>query len=261
VILLDGPMGTRLEALGVPTPAPLWSAAAIDTHPDVIARIHREYAEAGATHHTAATFRTKRRQAGARWEALADAAVALCRRSIPPDHRVLGSVAPLEDCWRPDLSPADPRPEHRELARRLATSCDVLLCETFAHVGEALVACEECVATGLPTWVSFTAGYDASLLTPEEIARGAREAVQRGASAVLANCIPADDTLRYVERIADLGVPFGAYANAGAGPIEPRRYADLAERWAERGASIVGSCCGTGPEHVRELARRFGHRK
>ena len=71
MILLDGPLGTELDARGVATPPPLWSAAAITEAPDVIQAIHRDYALAGATLHTTNTFRTRPRQAGPAWATLA----------------------------------------------------------------------------------------------------------------------------------------------------------------------------------------------
>ncbi|MDC3961277.1 homocysteine S-methyltransferase family protein [Polyangium jinanense] len=265
--ILDGPMGTELAARGVPTPAPLWSALALDRAPEVVAAIHRDYAAAGATVHTANTFRTKRRSAGERWEELARRAVVIARESVPPGHRIAGSVAPLEDCYRPDLSPTNPRPEHRELCEVLADAgVDLILCETFPHVGEALIAVEEALRTGLPVWVAFTAGPDADLLTPAEVLAGAREAAERGASAVLINCTKATRTLPYVEKLAEVGIPFGVYANAGAvqegiGWGEAARgaelYAELAEAWIQAGATIVGGCCGTGPQHVRAIADRM----
>lgn len=258
-------MGTELAARGVATPAPRWSAEALDVAPEVVAAIHRGYAAAGAAVHTTNTFRTKRRQIPDRWEELARRAVAIARASVPATCRVAGSVAPLEDCYRPDLSPPDPRPEHRELARALAAAgVDLLLCETFPHVGEALIAVEEAAATGLPTWVAFTAGPGADLLTPAEVEAGAREAVRRGASAVLVNCTPAQETLRYVERLAGAGaLQYGAYANAGSPadgigwgsqPGGARSYAAYAASWARAGATILGGCCGTGPEHIEALA-------
>jgi S-methylmethionine-dependent homocysteine/selenocysteine methylase len=190
--------------------------------------------------------------------------VSIARAAVPPGHRVAGSIAPLEDCYRPDLSPKDPGPEHRELARLLADAgVDLLLCETFPHIGEALSAVDEAVATGVETWVAFTAGPDARLLSPSQIEEGARQAVVRGARAVLVNCIPALRTLEYVERLAGLGVPFGAYANAGA-PDDANRgsetYAALAAEWVRKGASIVGSCCGTGPAHIGALRSWFAVR-
>ncbi len=142
------------------------------------------------------------------------------------------------------------------------------MCETFPHVVEALIAVEEAAATGLPVWVAFTAGPEADLLSPGEVERGAREAVSRGASAVLVNCVPAARTLAYVERLAEIGVPFGAYANAGTpeegigwgaeGPEAAQAYLEFARSWVNAGASIVGGCCGTGPRHIEALAAHFG---
>ncbi|WP_234023356.1 homocysteine S-methyltransferase family protein [Sorangium cellulosum] len=279
-MILDGPLGTELAARGVATPAPLWSAAAlVDARGcEAVRAIHREYTRAGATVHTANTFRTKRRQAGDAWAELAARAVALAREATSAGHRVAGSIAPLEDCYRPDLSPTGARAEHRELSRALAAAgVDLLLCETFPHVGEALVALEEAAATGVEAWVSFTPGPSADLLSPEDVGRAAREAASRGARAVLVNCAPATRTLEYVERLAASGVPFGAYANAGAADeglgwaggqdsASAARYAALARRWIEAGATIVGGCCGTGPAHIaalrvvvdEERARRAG---
>ena len=265
-IVLDGPIGTELDRRGVDTSLPLWSARALVEAPEVLAAIHRDYADAGAEVHTANTFRSRRVTLGDRWEELTHRAVAIARASVPAGHRVAGSLAPIEDCYRPDLSPPDPRPEHRAMARALAAAgCDLILCETFPHVGEGLVAVEEAVATGVPVWAAFTAGPSADLLTTDAIARAAIEAARRGAIAVLVNCVPATDTLRFVERLADAGVPFGAYANAGApderigwrapeeDPAAPSRYAALAREWLRAGATIIGSCCGTGPAHIRAL--------
>ncbi len=288
ITLLDGPMGSLLNARGVATPAPLWSAAALVAAPAEVAQIHADYAAAGATVHTANTFRTKERnvgrlrpppwapyQAGAAWETLTRRAVEIARAAVPSGHRVAGSLAPLEDCYRPDLSPPAPRPEHRAMARALASAgVDLLLCETFPHVGEALIAVEEAVLTGLPVWVAFTAGPEAELLTPAEMERGAREAIHRGATAILVNCTAAHLTLPYVEALARAcaadAIPFGAYANAGDAPehfnravSDPEaveRYVEHAATWIEAGATLVGSCCGTGPAHITALAAALhGH--
>lgn len=268
--LLDGPMGTELGRRGLPTPAPEWSAAALRHDGALVAEVHRAYTAAGATVHTANTFRTQPRPCPHDWRTLLARAVALARQSAPADHRVAGSMAPLLDCYSPWLSPAQPRPEHRLIARALAEEgVDLLLVETFPHVGEALVAVEEAVATGLPTWASFTPGPEGDLLSPDEVARGARQAAERGASALLVNCLPASRALQWLRPLLDLGLglPIGVYANAGhpteelgwqADPTQAgERYADLAEEWVQAGVSIVGSCCGTGPETIAALSRRF----
>jgi S-methylmethionine-dependent homocysteine/selenocysteine methylase len=254
--IVDGAMGTELIARGAAAPTPGWSAHALDSAPNLVATIHREYAAAGARMHTANTFRTKRRQLGNRWEELARRALTIARAAVPADHVIAGSIAPLEDCYRPDLSPAEPRAEHRELARVLAEAgADVLLCETFANPREAAIAVEEAVATGKPTWAALTAGPDGALLTPEELESGARECVKRGAEAVLVNCVAAERTLAYVERLRETGRPFGAYANFFGRSAPAEDYAIYARAWVDVGASIVGGCCGTGPAHIAALAR------
>jgi S-methylmethionine-dependent homocysteine/selenocysteine methylase len=266
VVVLNGPMGTELVRRGVAAPPPAWSAHALDVAPDVIAQIHRDYAAAGATVHTANTFRTQRRSVGGQWEALARQAVRIARESVPPGHRVAGSIAPLEDCYRPDRSLGEAAgEEHAELARALADAgVDLLLCETFPHAVEAMVAVREAVRTGIETWVALTAGPDASLMTPQGMREAARACAGEGAAVVLVNCTPATQTLRYLEALAQVGAAFGAYANAGSAGdrigwgvnVEEgaANYAHWARAWIDAGATVVGSCCGTGPRHVAELA-------
>jgi S-methylmethionine-dependent homocysteine/selenocysteine methylase len=276
ITLLDGPLGTELAARGVSTPLPLWSAAAIDAAPEIIAEIHRDYAKAGATVHTANTFRTKRRTAGEDWLRLTNEAVRIARQNVPQQHRIAGSISPLEDCYHPERSPGRlSRPEHREMAEALAAAdCDLLLCETFPNLEEAVVAVEEAVRTGVATWLALTAGPDSNLLTPAQMVLGARQAVSLGASAVMVNCTPATDTLRFIEALqaARLGVPIGAYANAGSvdeqvgwqssGAIASKAkgaalYCELAKQWIASGATLIGGCCGTTPAHIAALHATF----
>ena len=269
VQILDGAIGTELISRGIGLEAPAWSARAIAQAPDSLARLHAEYARAGATLHTANTFRTQPRAFGEKWAEALRAAVRIARDAVPSDCAVLGSMAPVEDCYRPDLSPgAGARREHREIASALASAgCDVLLCETFANGAEAMVAAEEAVATGLPTWLSLTAGPFGDLLSPAELRRIATAAVSVGVERLLVNCIAATQIGSYVDAIASLGVPVGVYANAGrkdeglgwgaTSRSAAESYADLAERWNDAGASVIGGCCGTGPLHVRALAERF----
>jgi len=261
--ILDGTMGTELERLGVDTSGPAWSARAVVERPEVVREIHAAHARAGADVITACTFRATRRALGEGWRGVAERAVALAREC---GARVAGSIAPLEDCWHPERSPAidDPdgaRREHEALAEVLAgAGCDVLLCETFANVEEGLIALEAGVATGLESWLSFTPGYQGDLLGTQEVRAGAARAVDAGASAVLVNCSPARGTVAYVKALA-AGVQgraaVGAYANAmqDGVVVGADAYGALASVWIDAGASIVGGCCHAGPGHVEAVRR------
>jgi S-methylmethionine-dependent homocysteine/selenocysteine methylase len=253
-------MGTEVERRGVATTGEGWSANALDLAPDVVTAIHADYTHAGATIHRTNTFRTQPRIFPDRYRSLVGHAVSLAREGSV-NRRVAGSIAPIFDCYRPDLSPSDDiaRPLHRAMVQALADEkVDLLICETFPSANEACVAVEEAVKTGIETWVALTAGPKGDLMTPEAMHAAARDCIYAGASAVLVCCTDARRTQPYVDRLAKMDVPFGAYANAfGDHAISRESYADLAEGWQKSGATIIGSCCGTRPEHIAELARRF----
>ena len=266
---LDGAIGTELIARGVSLEGAAWSAQAITGAPQALSEVHRAYADAGATHHTANTFRTQPAVLGDGWCDALRSAVALARGAVPSGHKVFGSVAPIEDCYRPDLSPGRAaEAQHREMARALADAgCDGILCETFAHGGEALAVLGGALHSELPVWLALTAGPDAELLSPDEVRRIGWQAVTAGVDRLFVNCIAATRIEPYVEALASLGVPFGVYANAGGrdegvgwtdSVSAAKRYAELADRWAALGATVIGGCCGTGPAHIRALRERLG---
>lgn len=284
VELLDGPMGTELERLGYETRLPLWSALANEEAAELVRAVHGAYAAAGATIHTANTFRTQPRLLGSRFKGVTKRAVELAfevldqaqqdsreanQERLGRKARVAGSLAPIEDCYRPDLSPGRAAlKEHREMASALAAAgVDLILCETFPHIEEGLAALEAALETELPVYLSFSPGPSDDLLSPDEIARGAERAFALGASAVLVNCLSARGARPYVEALSSAGGRFGVYANAGIAEDEvgfspdrsftPEEYADLAEEFRALGASIFGACCGMGPAHIGALAERL----
>lgn len=239
---------------------PLWSARAVLEDPEALAGIHREYAEAGAEAITAATFRTQRRTLarvglGERTPELVEAAVALARRTGLP---VLGSQAPLEDCYRPDLSPREPEvlaAEHGEHAALLARAgVDAILVETQNNAREALAATRAALATGLPVVASLVCGRDARLLSGEPLAEALDALAALAPAALGVNCLPLDAVAACLDALAASGLPFGVQANIYAETCSPETYAAHARAWLERGARFVGGCCGTGPAHIACIA-------
>ncbi len=274
VLVLDGALGTELERRKVATPLPAWSASALMTDPGHVLAIHREYVAAGADLVTAATFRTTRRALtptgdGRRAAELTALAVRLAREATAAAAggrmvHVLGSIAPLADCYRPDLVPPPPAlaTEHAEHARHLsAAGVDGLLVETMNTRREALAAVEAARATGLPVLASFVADESGNLFDGEPLAHIIPDLVAAGVAAVLVNCTPLATTGRVLRALRTLAgsTPVGAYANIGyphpAGwefkaEITPAEFARHAADWVAAGAQIVGGCCGTTPAHI-----------
>jgi S-methylmethionine-dependent homocysteine/selenocysteine methylase len=273
-LILDGATGTELERHGVPSALPLWSARALLEAPDVLETIHRSYVAAGAEALTANTFRTQRRSLaraglGARAAELTRQAVVRARaaaRSSESPVFVLGSQAPLEDCYHPERVPSDDalEHEHAEHARHLAAAgVDGILVETMNTVREARHAAAAALATGVPTFVSFVCDAEARLLSGEPLRTALAALADLGVHAVLVNCLPPRAVLPALPALRDSGLPFGAYANLGApgasdtearmDECSPDEFAAHARAWCNEGACLVGGCCGTGPAHVRAL--------
>jgi len=267
MIVLDGATGTELARRKVDTRGTLFSAEALLSPAglEALRDVHDAYIKAGAQVITANTFRTNPRKAGARWRELTELAVGIARRS---GAAVAGSMAPVEDCYRPDLRPSRKvaLDEHRALAGALAAAgCDLLLVETVAAADEGLVAVSAAVETGLPVWVAAMAMPEGRMRNGDDLGAFFRDARAAGARAALINCVPCAGVDLGLEAAAASGLPFGAYAHMGevdaaagwpATPVlSPEEYAARAAAWLERGALIIGGCCGTTPDHISALAR------
>lgn len=277
-LLLDGPMGTELDRRDVATRLPLWSAWGLVEAPECVLEIHRDYMAAGAEIAVTCTFRTHRRSLakaglGERTGELTALAVRLAREALPADRPawVAGSIAPLEDCYRPDLTPDDERlrAEHAEIAGNLADAgADLLLVETMPTIREALAAAGAARSTGLPVMVGLVCGRDGRLLSGERVGDAAGALQPLGPAALLINCTPWDAIRNPLRELRGAtGLPIGAYGNVGhaeeetgwaAEVVTPQRYAAEVAAWLDAGAAVVGGCCGTRPEHIGALARLLG---
>jgi S-methylmethionine-dependent homocysteine/selenocysteine methylase len=278
--ILDGAMGTELQRRGVMTYLPEWSARALLTAPDVVRTIHEEYICAGADVITTNTFRTTTRALskvgiGERARELSHLAVQLARgarRNVGNGRpiRIAGSIAPLEDCYSPEIVPNEEaaRLEHERLAAWLVESeVDLILIETMNTISEARAALKAVKDTSdLEIWVSFACQLDGKILSGESIREAAEALLPLGPSALLVNCTDSNSSTQALAKfLKHSTVPVGAYANMGRAEsslgweftdeLSPERYAECAEAWVRMGAHIIGGCCGTTPSHIRALRR------
>jgi S-methylmethionine-dependent homocysteine/selenocysteine methylase len=212
--------------------------------------------------------------------------------SLRDNVRLAGSLPPVFGAYRPDLFRAEAAPAILSvLVEGLEKHVDFWLAETLSSIAEARVAYEAAVVRyPKPFWVSFTledqafdavaAGkIDPRLRSGESIADAASAAVELGAEALLFNCSHASVMEAAVRQAADafsrLGATtrIGVYANAFVPEtndgevlaneglselrrdLDPRAYLSFANRWKDAGASIIGGCCGVGPDHIAALSK------
>jgi S-methylmethionine-dependent homocysteine/selenocysteine methylase len=286
---LDGGTATELRRAGLPLTPPWWTTRAVlsDARRRVLRSVHEDFLTAGAQVLTANTFRCNLRaltraglqDAGLAWMVHAAVGVALAARNRAGDRDtvITASMAPVEDCYRPDLVPPDDelRAEHRWLAVELSRAgVDVVLVETMNSEREARIALAEVLATGGRAWVSFVCDDDAKLLSGEPLSRVAAAVEADGAAGVMVNCTPPAQTeacLRVLREVCD--GPIGAYPNAEdrsgtprwthvdealPSSLEPDAFGELLARWRqEYGLAMAGGCCGASPEHIAAMSRRL----
>lgn len=286
-ILLDGGTGTELNRRGVDTGLPLWSSQALLDAPEVVQQIHLDYLKAGAELITANTFRTHARNlapAGIseRAQELTELAVGLAKKAVDEHYLkknargngiVAGSMAPLEDCYSPELAPPQQicELEHAEMAGYLAgAGVDVILVETQNSIREAQAAATAAKGTGIPFGVSFTCDNEEHLFSGEGIREAAKATLPLEPDFMGINCTPTASQLICLQELAAAtpeDLPLMAYANVGhtdaiqgwtnTEEVSSQQYAHLALEWQntlEPRLKIIGGCCGTGPDYVKALS-------
>lgn len=285
IILLDGGMGQELVHRAGDRPTPLWSTQVMLDHPGLVAQVHADYRNAGATVHTTNTYAILRdRLDGTGAEDQFEALYAAALKEAEGVGVLAGAMGPLGASYRPDLMPAHEVAvaAYTEVANILAPKVDLIICETVASLAHARAVLEAAAATGKPVWLAMTVDdADGTRLRSGEPLADVF-AMAGAASAILANCSVPEAIDAAMGVLATGDKPFGGYANGftkisdgflGDKPtvdaltarqdLGPDVYARHAMSWIAQGATIVGGCCEVGPAHIAMLAeeiRAAGHK-
>ena len=276
-LLFDGAMGTQLMEAGVGT-GECGVAWNVDK-PDAITAIHKQYRDAGCDLLTTNTFQGSRvalamhglaERAGEMNRAGAEAA----RRAADDDAMVAADIGPFGGFLEPlGETTTDELTAifEQQLQAQLEGGADVALIETMSDANEATRAVA--AARGLGPWAVIStyafqkAGDRFVTMMGTDAADAVQASIAAGADVVGANCgsaLDLDDYVRLTEEIAaEAGaVPVIIQPNAGspaddAGelkyPATPRDMAALVPTLRSAGASILGGCCGTTPEHLAAM--------
>lgn len=293
ITLLDGSIGQELVKRSGDRATPLWSTRVMIDRPDLVAAVHLDYFNAGATVATTNTYavhRSRLVRVGLEDEVLSLLDVAVDQAKQARDAhgrgRIAGALGPLLATYRPDLKPDPDEAEHKfgELVAAMAQHVDLFLIETVSSILEAKGVLRATQHSGKPVWLALTVNDDdgTHLRSGEPLTDIVPLLDCFDPEAVLLNCSRPEAITQGMAILAGFGRTCGGYANGftrisdgflkDAPTVDaleqrvdlgPSVYADHAMRWVEQGASIVGGCCEVGPEHIAELARRLraaGHR-
>lgn len=268
--LFDGAMGTMLQKYGLTTNScPDYYNI---SHPDIVQRIHREYAEAGSEFITTNTFGAtplKLADYGLedKVEAIAAAAVKNAR-SAGPHIKVAGDIGPTGQFIKPlgTLSFDEAVSNFYRLAKALADAgADYLIIETVIDIQEmraALTAAH--AASNLPVICQMTYTDDGRTITGTDPTSAVVLLDAMGADIIGANCSLGPAELLPAARLmtAATNKPVIIQPNAGLPvlengvthfPLTPEDMAGYIPQFAEAGVSYTGGCCGTTPAHIRAI--------
>ncbi len=267
-LLFDGGMGTLVQAAGLHTVHEVPDLLNL-THPEAIVAIQRQYVEAGADCITTNTFNTNRLKlanAGATVAEVYAAAAANARVAGAP--LVAGDIGPTGALLEPlgTLTFDEAFDIFSEQARAAeAAGCDLIVVETMADLLEAKAAVLAAVeSTTLPVFATMTFGEDGRTFLGTTPALAATTLSALGASAVGLNCslgptelAPLVGELAPHDRALVMAQP-----NAGLPRIQdgetifdvgPNEFAQAMETILDAGATVIGGCCGTTPDHIAAL--------
>jgi homocysteine S-methyltransferase len=271
VLVCDGAMGTMLYSKGVFINK---SFDALNvTQPEIVLDVHQEYARAGADIIETNTFGANRIKLGSFGLAptLAEinaAGVRLARQAARDQAYVAGSIGPLGIRIEPwgKTGVDEAREYFAEQAKALATAgVDLFVLETFRDLNEigAAIDAVRSVST-LPIVAQMTTEEDGNTLdgTPPE--KFAPELERRGATVIGVNCAvgpaPMLETIERMEAVTRTRL--SAQPNAGKPRdvegrniylCSPEYMASYARRFILHNVRLVGGCCGTTPEHIRQI--------
>jgi len=271
VLVCDGAMGTMLYAKGVFINK---SFDALNvTQPDLVAEVHQEYVRAGADIVETNTFGANRIKLGSfgladKLRAINEQGARIARHAADDKAYVAGSIGPLGIRIEPwgKTGVDEARDYFREQAQALAAGgVDLFILETFRDLNEIGAAIDAVRSVSdRPIIAQMTTEEDGNTLdgTPPEKFAPALE--QRGATIIGVNCAvgpaPMLDTIERMEAVTRRKL--SAQPNAGQPRdvegrniylCSPDYMASYARRFIMHNVRIVGGCCGTTPEHIRQI--------
>jgi homocysteine S-methyltransferase len=290
-MVIDGGLGSELEARGNRIGGALWSAELLLRDPGRIRAIHTDYLEAGARCIETASYQLS--APGLRAAGLGDdeiggvfeLAVRIAREAVAAHQArtgddgefvVAASLGPYgatsadgSEYSGRYIDPAILYAFHAERLRTvLATAPDVFFCETIPSKNEALVVANALRDLGAgPAWLSFSCADGERTHAGEPIEEvGAALEDFPGVAAVGINCTAPWEIASLLRRLRtatrkpllacpNLGQTWDATAREWFGGTREGRFLSLVPQWLEAGATHVGGCCGVRPSTIAGIAR------
>lgn len=288
-IIIDGGMGRELAAMGAPFKQPEWSALALMEAPETVRAAHDNFIQAGAeviitNSYAVVPFHIGQERFDERGRELIRLSAEIAYNAAnSANHKVLvaGSIPPLFGSYAPDAFDIN---NAEDIALPLIEEqdpfVDLWIIETISSIEEGTFIAKLLEKTNKPIWAAYTLtdredeNEPATIRSGESVKDAISAAQQwKHVEAILFNCSRPEemaDAIKIAKEHCKPNIQIGAYANSFGRKIKaghlanndlstlreeltPDAYSDFASAWRGLGASIIGGCCGIGPDHIRKL--------
>ncbi|HPN66687.1 MAG TPA: homocysteine S-methyltransferase family protein [Candidatus Omnitrophota bacterium] len=284
ILIFDGAFGTVLQESGALKAGACPEELNI-SDPGIVKKIHRDYINAGADVIETNSFGASKLKLAAyglekdadriNYEA-ARIARSVASACVSRKVYVAGSVGPLDRQITPlgDLSFDEAVKAFEDQIRKLKEGgCDLIILETFADIKEvkaAVIAAKEIGGLPIQAQMTFEGGERSTYgTTPAAFAVLLNSL---GADIIGTNCSTGPkELINAIKQISPLTDRFiSCQPNAGLPelrsgktyfPETPKSFAKYAVTFAKLGVNVIGGCCGTTPEHIKEIRYALKKRK
>ena len=195
----------------------------------------------------------------------------MAKKSSNGKIEILGSIAPLEDCYLPNLFPGQnkAKKEFQEIGKWFSKSgIDIFILETMNSIIETETCLQAISQYNIPIWVSY------NLLNSEQIRSGEslKEAIKMlnkySVDCLLLNCNPLTRTIKGAKVVKDVWLrKWGVYPNIGIGEPSPdgiienyhsdEEFLIMIDQIIDLGVDIIGGCCGSNFHHIDLIKNRI----
>ncbi len=292
-IIIDGALGTQIQRNGHNVNDSLWSAKFLDENPKVIKDVHIQYLNAGAdiiiTSSYQASFEGFLKKGFTQEKAVELLKLSIniaiearddfwekCDQQNRIKPLVAASIGPYgayladgsEYSGDYKISDIELKDFHKKrLEVLIQTKPDIYAFETIPSKNEAKILCDLIEDFNIKnSWISFSAKNENFTNAHDEIVEAIKYLNNcHSLGAVGINCTAPQYIPQLIENIkSSTNKPIVIYPNGGSkynpitknwekGEISPIEYSKMAHLWFEKGATIIGGCCETGPEEIKQI--------
>lgn len=294
VMVLDGAMATELEAIGCDLNDKLWSAKVLAAQPELIKKVHMDYFQAGADCGISSSYQAtipgfmEKGYSQDEAEALIKKSVQLLceardewwQQQGEDTERVYPIVSASVGPYGAFLADGSEyrgeytigKEELKEFHKRRMellwnAEPDILAIETVPCLEEAMALAELVEEMQGECWISFSCKNETEISEGTKIAECAKVLDEFSCvKAIGINCTAPEYVASLIHEICKVtDKPVIVYPNSGEiyDPVtknwgearDGKTYQEFAREWIESGAKIVGGCCRTTPENIREICQ------